>query len=580
MNPVPQIAPPAKGAMPATAGFRMLRAASPAVCALALLLMPASAFALFRSDVHEKTLSNGLRIIFVRVKDSPRMECRIFYRHGSSCDPHGREGMSSLVARLTFSGTRKVGSRDFAEESAILSKIDDFEALFAREKIPADFLDRLKAIPLNLRKIEDSIKATLESLSESARGAMSKEEMDKLRAFVESEEKKRAALESELLELKSHPDFLRLETRNSIGREINNLRKLHAALIVPGEIEALYARAGGIGLSCAVERDLVRFGVSLPANMFEHFLWIESDRMRNCVFRDFMETRGVAALASSDSGMSSSDEYARELDLLAFLCHPYGRPPEGWRSGIEAVSRNEALAFYALHYSPDRAVIVFAGDTEPANLLARASDYFEFPPSAGEKPEPSREAGPRQTGTRRLAAAGEGFPRVDLVWRAPAFGHDHSPVMDLAAECLRARSGHLPQSLLDSGLASGFSVDYSPGRITGEIRITAWPVPKASSEAVENAARKAVDNLLRWGFTSEAVSGAAGRIFAGWGACAMSPPDLADALGFAEVMGGWASFFDRQTAVSRVSLDDIKNVMNLYLKPSNLTAGVFAGGEK
>ena len=45
-----------------------------------------------------------------------------------------------------------------------------------------------------------------------------------------------------------------------------------------------------------------------------------------------------------------------------YLNHPYGRPVIGWRSEIEKLNREDALAFYKRFYAPNNATLIVAGD--------------------------------------------------------------------------------------------------------------------------------------------------------------------------------------------------------------------------
>ncbi len=557
-----------------------LKALAPAVVLAFLGACPGAAEALFKSDVKEKTLSNGLRILFVRVKDSPVMECRIYYRLGSAADPSGREGISALVASATFSGTRRIGTLDFKAEEEVLTQVGDFEEIAAQEKIPREFVERLKAIPLRIRKIEDSVKTTLARLAESPRTPMTEEEMKSLRAFVGSEEKNKEALQAELEVLKASPEFLKLETRNSIEARIRELKQRHMEMLVPGDLAMRYLRAGGCSLPLRVDRDYVGFGASLPANRFELFLWIESDRMREAIFRGFHDLKHSLAEEAVIPPSSPTLRYLRELESVALMNHPAGRPVSGWPATVESVTPEEARRHYTARFSPANAVIVFAGDTEPVNLFAKASAYFEFPPPAAEATEAPAAEGDSQCGTRRLECRAAATPRIDLLYRAPALKHEHSAAVELGAECLRCRSSRLGQELLDPGLARSFEVEYLPGASTGIFRITVWPSPKSDAAAVEGALRKALQNVVLWGFTSEAVAGAAGRIIARWGIRAQAPALLADALAESEARGGWGAFFDRMTSVSVVDADGLKEILGIYLRPEMLTVGVLSGKEK
>jgi len=75
---------------------------------------------------------------------------------------------------------------------------------------------------------------------------------------------------------------------------------------------------------------------------------------------------------SLDALVARLDEPANVADdralLEAFGAHPYGLPPFGTTEGIRTVPREVLAAFHAAHYRPAGALLVAAGDFDPAEL--------------------------------------------------------------------------------------------------------------------------------------------------------------------------------------------------------------------
>src|SRR5207253_2841226 len=64
-----------------------------------------------------------------------------------------------------------------------------------------------------------------------------------------------------------------------------------------------------------------------------------------------------------------------QMDAALFLNNPYHRPIIGWRPEIEALTREDALAFYRRFYTPNNAVLIVAGDVtaDEVKTLAEAT---------------------------------------------------------------------------------------------------------------------------------------------------------------------------------------------------------------
>ena len=85
--------------------------------------------------------------------------------------------------------------------------------------------------------------------------------------------------------------------------------------------------------------------------------------------------------------------------------HPYGIPIIGWRHEMEGLTRADALEFYHRYYAPNNAVLVVAGDVDPAQVLRLAELYYgPIPPSDAIKPR-IRPSEPPQLAERRLSMA-------------------------------------------------------------------------------------------------------------------------------------------------------------------------------
>jgi zinc protease len=530
-------------------------------------------------DIHEKTLSNGMRILFVRTKGMPRMACRIYFRGGASVDPFGREGTAALAARIAFDGTRILGTRSYDKEKSILERIQSYQAIFDREKIDPVFLDRLRAIPLRMRSLDMALRNTLRDLGASGRPPMTLSQMRHLLAFVTDQEEKNIKLAEELSSLKSTSQYFRLETRNSIAGQIHELRAEHRSLFLPDPIERAYTRRGGTGVGALLYPDFTAFAVDLPTQAFEVFFWVEADRMRHLMVRDFPKAK--ASLTSEIRAREANAEvqYLRELYAITLLHHPLGRSPQGRQEIVSTLTREEVLAHYRSYFTPPRAVLVCVGDSEPVNFFARAMHYFEFPPPSPGGPLPAQTRPRTQSGVRRLLCVGNGPSRVDFLFPAPAYGRSQSPALGVVAECLRSSTGHLVRDLDRKNLAWSVEVEYRASSTTGVLRVSALLPQGADPAKAEAVILKTLDNLSRWGFTADAIQGAVNRLSARWGRTAQDPGRLAHALGAAEMRGGWKTFFDRRQSLSRLTLDDIKTAYNATVRPDRMTVGVRRRGE-
>ena len=59
-----------------------------------------------------------------------------------------------------------------------------------------------------------------------------------------------------------------------------------------------------------------------------------------------------------------------------YLHHPYGTPVIGWKHEAEALSLEDAQAFYEAHYAPNNAILIVAGDVTPEEVRTLAETHY------------------------------------------------------------------------------------------------------------------------------------------------------------------------------------------------------------
>ncbi|MEO2169078.1 MAG: pitrilysin family protein, partial [bacterium] len=136
----------------------------------------------------------------------------------------------------------------------------------------------------------------------------------------------------------------------------------------PGEYSKIIARQGG-SENAFTSDDATTYFAKLAADRLDVELEQEADRMRGLVLsaEEFEPERKVVA---EERRMRVEDDpisYLYEaLDAAAFTTHPYRHPTIGWEGDIESWTLADLKQHYDLYYQPGNAVIVVAGDFDPA----------------------------------------------------------------------------------------------------------------------------------------------------------------------------------------------------------------------
>jgi len=289
----------------------------------------------------------------------------------------------------------------------------------------------------------------------------------------------------------------------------------------PGEFSRAVSRHGGRD-NAFTSRDLTGYFQIIAADRLEMVMDMEADRMTGLKLdeavtlseRDVVLEERLSRVDSRPSGI-----LAEMLGANLYLSHPYRRPIIGWKPEIERLTHEDALAFYRRWYMPNNAVVVVAGDVEPAEVLKIAERTYGRAPRGAEPPrQVYRE--PEQTAPRRvvLKDARVRQPNWRRLYVAPAYDGDaRLPyALDVLSEILGGDTGRFHKALVvedGKALAATFWYD-GDGRDFGSAGLYGVPRPGVDLAALEAAMDAEIAEILAEGVTAEEVADAKRRLVA------------------------------------------------------------------
>jgi hypothetical protein len=80
------------------------------------------------------TLKNGMKVYMSVYKNAPRIQTYIAVKAGSKNDPATATGLAHYLEHMVFKGTDKFGTKDFAKESAEITKIENLYETYRQTK--------------------------------------------------------------------------------------------------------------------------------------------------------------------------------------------------------------------------------------------------------------------------------------------------------------------------------------------------------------------------------------------------------------------------------------------------------------
>lgn len=181
--------------------------------------------------------------------------------------------------------------------------------------------------------------------------------------------------------------------------------------VKPGDLSKIVAAQGGSD-NAFTTQDQTAYFQRVAADRLDLVMGLEADRMVNLNLTEEDVATERQVILDERTQRTDSDPgslFQEQIGAAQYLNHPYGMPVIGWRSEMEALTRQDALDFYKANYAPNNAILIVAGDATPEEVRKLAEKHFgALPPSANITPR-ERAAEPPQLAARRLEMAD---PRV------------------------------------------------------------------------------------------------------------------------------------------------------------------------
>jgi len=175
----------------------------------------------------------------------------------------------------------------------------------------------------------------------------------------------------------------------------------------PGEFSDLVALNGGSD-NAFTSWDYTAYFQRVAAGRLELMMELEADRMRDLQMTEQDVATERQVILEERNQRTDNDPgalFTEQRTAAQYLNHPYGIPIIGWRQEVGALGHDDALAFYRRYYAPNNAILIVAGDVDPAEVKSLAAEYYgPLEPTPGLGPR-NRPAEPPQLAERRLTFA-------------------------------------------------------------------------------------------------------------------------------------------------------------------------------
>lgn len=361
--------------------------------------------------------------------------------------------------------------------------------------------------------------------------------------------------------------------------QINVVDKKESALIIENELWNLYEKEGATELNAATSHDFTQYVTDLPSNKLELWAILDSDRVRNPVFRQFYSEREVVKEERRMRVDTNPEGKIYEQFLAtAFIQHPYRYPTIGWETDIDHLTVGDLENFYQRYYTPDQLTIVVVGDVKASNVMAMVDRYF----GTWTVKAPSRPVildDPPQSGTRRVVVKFDAQPYVLIGFHIPTYPDPEKPVNYALAQLLgNGTTSRLYKTLVEKKkLATSIetSDDYPGERYPSLLIIGASPRFPHTPEEVLQAIQKELDRLKKEPLADWEVPKIRAALDMGILTTLQTNDGMAETLAYDQcIFGDWRYLLRFEKRIQQLTAQDIQNAAKKIFNPENETIAV------
>jgi len=258
----------------------------------------------------------------------------------------------------------------------------------------------------------------------------------------------------------------------------------------------------------------------------------------------------------------------------AFVAHPYRWLPIGFRSDIDAITLEDCLEYYRIHYSPNNSFLVIAGDFDSKEAMKTVEKYYksvkaELPPPPVKTIEPEQQ-GEKRIDYHRVAQ----LPAMFAGYKIPAGSDpDIIPIRVAGKILFSGESSRLYSRLVYNEQKALFiEGDAMVNNNPSLFFVGAQAVPGVDIKDVEKAIYEEIDRLKTEPISAGELQKAKNQMESEFIGGLVSNEDRAGQVGSYEIdTGDYMNIYSFPDKVQAVTAEDIMRVVNKYLVDTRRT---------
>ncbi len=332
--------------------------------------------------------------------------------------------------------------------------------------------------------------------------------------------------------------------------------------------------------------DYTAYYQKVSPQALEMVMRYEADRMENLVLTDenVLPERDVILEERRQRIDSSPHAILGEaMGATLYANHPYGIPIIGWQHEMAGLTREDAIAFYNRHYTPNNAILIVAGDVDPEAVLTVAQSTYGKVQRRAEPGVRVRSAEPEPVAARRVTYADPrvATPSIQRTYAVPSYRQAQpreAEALDILAVIVGGSSGSRFRSALvvDDPVATHAGAYYDGSAYDyGEFTLFSEPLPGNSIESIEAKLDAIIERVVNEGVTQAELETARDVLVRSTIFERDSQSRMAQIYGSVLASGGTvADIVEWPDRVGQVTIEDVNQAAHKWLDPRRSVTGL------
>jgi predicted Zn-dependent peptidase len=475
------------------------------------------------ADVQVHQLSNGMTLVLIPRHLTPTVAGGWVARVGSANERPGITGMSHLFEHMMFKGTHVIGTQDYAKDAALIEEQE---------------------------KVRDEMRAEITKLREKQRRG----EIDDI----------------------TSPEA-RTDRYKELEKRFDQLVEQQRANMVKNEFNKVLQKNGGTFINAFTNHDMTVYFETVPANKLELWFWLESDRLKNRVFREFYSERDVVYEERRMRTESTpTGKFQESFESLFWESSPYSWPVVGWPSDIASITLDQANAYYEQFYAPQNLTAVLVGDFDPAKAREMAERYLGSIPRGVDAAPEMITAEVHQLAEKRFYAEGEMNPSVTIRWHGVPFVHKDAAALEVISGALNGPTGRIQRNVvLGAQVAASGNSQQETRKYSGFFEISAEAKEDHTPEEVEQALHAEIEKLKKTPLGADELQSVKNRYLATSYRTLTSNFQIMLRYLVGEGFGDLRGFERMERDVQAVTAEDVTAALNKYFTKENRAVAIW-----